>query len=319
MSIGDYRAKIESLERGENVLHRTKLAVGFLGLAVALIASQRAAMAQSVQSNGAQGMFSEAEKYERFMGRWSRQLAPVFIDFAGVNEGDRVLDVGSGTGALSSAVLTRRGNVAVVGIDPSQAYVNFAASQTKDARVKFQVGDAQKLDFPDASFDRVLSLLVVNFIPDPRTAAAEMRRVTKPGGWVAACVWDYGDGMEMLRRFWDAVVALDPAEARVDERNMPFCRKGQLAGLWRESGFEEVTESELVIEMQFNSFEDYWQPFLNGQGPAGAYIARLGPDRRSELERRLRATVEGRGPGGPFTLKARAWAVKGRVAANTAK
>lgn len=259
-------------------------------------------------------MFSEAEKYEYFMGRWSRRLAPEFAKFAGVQDGDRVLDVGSGTGSLALAIAADKRRCEVVGIDPSRAYVDFANRRASDTRLKFQVGDAQKLDFPSGTFDRSLSLLVMNFIPDSRKALGEMRRVTRPGGSIAACVWDYSDGMKMLRLFWDAVGAIDPANQH-DESNMPLCRKGQLGALWRNAGLGDVQETELVIEMEFSSFDDYWSPFLEGQGPAGSYTANLSQERREELKARLRQIVLAGKPGGPFTLKARAWAVRGRVPA----
>ncbi|MBZ5514545.1 MAG: methyltransferase domain-containing protein [Acidobacteriia bacterium] len=260
-------------------------------------------------------MFSEAEKYERFMGRWSQRLAPLFLKFAGVKEGERLLDVGSGTGSLALAIIGETRRAEVVGIDPSRSYVDFAAAQTTDPRVRFQIGDAQKLDFPSASFDRCLSLLVLNFIPDARKAMGEMRRITKPGGRIAACVWDYDEGMEMLRKFWDAAVLLDPAAARLDERNMAFCRKGQLAAFWRDAGLADVEETELVIDMPFRSFDDYWEPFLDAQGPAGIYVASLAPEQREELKKGLRNTILDGKPDGPFALKARAWAVRGECPA----
>lgn len=156
-------------------------------------------------------MFLNAEAYERYIGRWSQRLAPRFMEFAGVVDGDRVLDVGSGTGSLALAVAAATRRSEVVGIEPSAPFVDYARTRTPDPRVRFEVGDAQSLPYADASFDKSLALLVINLIPDAPRAAAEMRRVTRPGGRMAGCVWDYGGGMTMLRAFWDAVVALDPA------------------------------------------------------------------------------------------------------------
>jgi SAM-dependent methyltransferase len=258
-------------------------------------------------------MFSEAEAYERFMGRWSQRLAPPFVKFAGLKDGDRVLDVGSGTGSLAFAVLKEAPSSKIVGIDPSPAYVAHARTRPGGGRVTFEEGDAQRLRFPDASFDRSLALLVVNFIPDRAAAVREMARVTRPGGVVAAAVWDYGDGMEMLRVFWDEAAAVDPASQLKDERNMPVCRKGELAGLWKAQGLLDVREEPLVIPTTFSSFDDFWSPFLEGQGPAGAYVASLSDGSRRELEQRLRRRLLGAGSDRPIALNARAWAVKGVV------
>src|SRR5262245_30922430 len=163
-------------------------------------------------------MFSEAEAYERFMGRWSRRLASPFLKFAGLKDGNRVLDVGSGTGALAFAVLHAGPASRVVGIDPSPAYVAHARMTAGSVNATFEEGDAQRLRFPDGSFDTALALLVINFIPDRAAAVREMARVTRPGGVVAAAVWDYGEGMEMLRVFWDEAGALAPASGRRDVR-----------------------------------------------------------------------------------------------------
>ena len=250
-------------------------------------------------------MFSASDGYERFMGRWSRRLAPLFVTFAGITEGDRVLDVGSGTGALSAAAAAIE-SVQVTGIERSAAYVAYAREHV-DGR--FEVGDALALPFSDDAFDRALSMLVLNFVPDPAAALQQMIRVTRPCGVVAAAVWDYGDGMQMLRTFWDAAVALDPDAAPRDERHMPLCTHGALAELWRMHGLQDVDEQPLTIEMKFASFDDYWQPFLCGQGPAGVYVSSLAKSARHALESRLHERLGDTG----FRLEARAWAVSGNV------
>ena len=180
-------------------------------------------------------------------------------------------------------------------------------------RVRFEVGDAQQMRFGDASFTRTLSLLVVNFIPDAPRAIGEMRRVTRSGGVVAAAVWDYGEGMEMLRVFWDEAIALEPREEKKDERHMPLCRRGELSALWKDAGLQAVTEEGLTIDTAFASFDDYWAPFLGKQGPAGAFVAALPENRREALQLRLRKRLLGDGPDHAITLHARAWAVRGVV------
>ena len=198
-------------------------------------------------------------------------------------------------------------------MDPAASYVALAQASQEGVRVRFQVGDAQQMDFADATFDRTLSLLVVNFIPDANKAVDEMKRVTRRGGTVAAAVWDYGEGMEMLRVFWDEAIAMTPASDSRDERHMPFCRRGELAALWRQHGLLGVVEEGLTIETRFTSFADYWEPFLGKQGPAGAYVAALPEPERGQLEGRLRKRLLGEGPDRAFVLRARAWAVRGVV------
>jgi SAM-dependent methyltransferase len=253
-------------------------------------------------------MFAESDGYERFMGRWSRRLAPLFVTFAGVTEGDRVLDVGSGTGALSAAAAAIE-SVGVTGIEPSPAYTRYAREHASGDRVRFEVGDALALPFPDDAFDRTLSMLVLNFVPDRAAALQQMIRVTRPGGVVAAAVWDYGGEMQMLRTFWDAAVAVDPDAAPHDERHMPLSTRGALAELWRTHGLQDIDEEPLTIEMAFGSFDDYWQPFLGGQGPAGVYVSSLAESARHAVESQLRDRLADTG----LSLRARAWAVRGVV------
>jgi SAM-dependent methyltransferase len=263
---------------------------------------------------GAQGgMFSAGDGYERFMGRWSRDLAPLLVKFAGVRDGDAVLDVGSGTGALTAAVVAIAPASRIVGIDPTASYVAFAQTRHSGDHVRFEVGDAQQLRFADASFNRTLSLLVFNFIPDRSKALDEMIRVTRPGGIVASAVWDYGEGMEMLRVFWDEAVALSPAADARDERHMPLSRKGELDALWRAHRLRDVSEEALTIRTRFSSFDDYWLPFLERQGPAGDYVSTLTAGDREQLRMRLRKRLLGDGPDHPIVLSARAWAVRGIV------
>lgn len=273
-----------------------------------------------VAASGRQsGMFSEGDAYERFMGRWSRALAPQLVTFAGVRDGDTVLDVGSGTGALTGAVAARAPSSRIIGIDPAASYVAFAGTRHPGDRIRFETGDAQQLRFADRSFDRTLSLLVINFIPDAAKALDEMVRVTRSGGTVSAAVWDYGEGMEMLRVFWDEAVALNPAAASRDERHMPLSRKGELAALWRRHGLVDVSETALTIQTRFTTFDDYWGPFLDKQGPAGAYVAALGATEREQLRVRLRRRLYGDRPDGPIALNARAWAVRGTVSGEFAR
>jgi SAM-dependent methyltransferase len=208
----------------------------------------------------------ESDGYERFMGRWSSRLAPQLVSFASVNEADAVLDVGCGTGALSRAAAAIP-FTHVAGVDPSSSYISHAKKELADARIRFEVGDALALRFRGATFDRTLSLLMLNHLPDPAARLREMIRVTRPNGIVAAAVWDYGHGMEMLRIFWDEANALDPTIGARDQRQMPPSRPGELTALWQARGLHNVEERPLTIDLRFSSFDDFWQPFLSDSDP----------------------------------------------------
>jgi SAM-dependent methyltransferase len=269
---------------------------------------------KETQDKSHRNMFANAKSYERFMGRWSRLIADRLLDFTSLPDEGDVLDIGSGTGALSFLIATNKANTRVVGIDPSKEYVEYANSvNSVPERIHFEIGDAQNVRFPSAKFRSCLSLLVFNFIPDPLKAVQEARRVTRPGGLIAAAVWDYGGNMKMLRAFWDAAASIDDRAGKLNEAHMPLSRAGELGNLWKTGGLENIDEQPLDIEMQFPSFDDFWNPFLLGQGPAGAYAARLDPAAsqllRDELMRRLSVDEENI----PFVLPARAWAVRGTV------
>lgn len=271
-----------------------------------------APMEQARLSDSEARMFAASAGYERFMGRWSRRLVPAFAAFAGARDGDRILDVGTGTGSAALTLEAAMPSSRIVGIDPSEGFVEHARKGAKSGRASFQVGNAQALPFEAAAFDQAMALLVINFVPDHEKAIGEMRRVTRPQGAVSACVWDYDAGMEMLRFFWDEVVALEPGMASKDERHMKLSRQGQLGELWRKSGLVNVREQPIAIRQDFASFDDYWEPFLKGAGPGGAYVVSLGAEQRGQLEARMRRRLLGGGDGG-FSLNARAWCVRGEV------
>jgi len=259
-------------------------------------------------------MWALGSAYELYVGRWSRLVARDFLAWLAVPAGRRWLDVGCGTGALSESILEHAAPSNLVGLDASAGFVEHARVHIADARAAFRVGDAQALPFEEASFDAAVSGLVLNFVPEPARMAGAMRRVVKPGGLVAVYVWDYAGEMELMRYFWDAAAALDPAARDLDEgRRFPVCRPGPLAELARAAGLVEVETRPLNIPTTFLDFDDYWTPFLGGQGPAPAYCMSLGEERRVALRERIRAALPIR-PDGSLALIARAWAVKGRAA-----
>jgi SAM-dependent methyltransferase len=256
------------------------------------------------------GTWRGAAAYDAYVGRWSRVVARRFLDRLAVPAGSRWLDVGCGTGALTEEVLRACAPAVVLGLEPSDPFVAGAAAHVRDRRAAFCRGSAQDLPVGDVSVDAVVSGLVLNFVPDRPAALGEMRRVTRPGGVVAAYVWDYADGMQLVRRFWDAAVECDPAARPLDEAaRFPDCRPGPLAELF--AALEDVVVEEVVVPTVFADFDDYWGPFLGGAGPAPAYVTSLGEDQRTVLRETLRARVPV-ADDGSIPLTARAWAVRGR-------
>ena len=246
-----------------------------------------------------------AGAYDRFMGRWSRLLSPQLADLAGVRAGQRVLDVGCGPGALLAELVGRVGTDAVAGVDPSGSYV--AAAQERYPGVEIRVATAERLPFPDDGFDASLAQLVVHFMTDPVAGLREMARVTRPGGVVVACVWDYAGHHDPLRVFWAAARAHDPAVG--DESDLAGVREGHLVELFGSAGLMRVEPSTLTVRLEQPDFDTWWQPFTEGVGPAGAYLQRLEPSERDALREACRTML----PDGPFVLEARAWAARGVV------
>ncbi|HLN77846.1 MAG TPA: methyltransferase domain-containing protein [Nocardioidaceae bacterium] len=252
------------------------------------------------------------DAYEEYVGRWSRRVGVAFLRWLGLPLGQRWLDVGCGTGALTEAVLAEADPAQVVGVDPSAGFLATAQDRTSDARAIFSVGDARALPSADRLFDVVVSGLVLNFVPDPAAAVAEQTRVAKPGGVVAAYVWDYAEGMSMMRHFWDAAADLDPSARDLDEgKRFPLCRPDALRELWTGGGLDEVSVRAIDVPTTFASFDDYWHPFLGGQGPAPGYVMSLTDERRHALRDLLRARLQPDADGA-IRLTARAWAVRGR-------
>jgi SAM-dependent methyltransferase len=261
--------------------------------------------------SGAETFRASPEAYERHVGRYGPQLASALVAFADVAPGMRVLDVGCGTGALTAALAGRLGASSVCGADPSEPFVR--ACRDRAPGVEVVVASAEDLPFANAAFDATLSQLVVNFMSDPEAGVREMARVTRPGGVVASCVWDYAGEMTLLRAFWDAAREVDPVRGAAADEGvvMRWCGDGELADLWRTAGLREVRSGALVARASYASFEDLWSPFPSGVAPSGAFCASLDDSGRAALHnafRRRLGVAEG-----AFELTARAWAVAGVV------
>ena len=249
--------------------------------------------------------------YERFMGRWSKLVAQKFLGWLEETSDRTWLDVGCGTGSITRLILETQRPKEIFSIDSSPDFVSFAQRSIKHPSVHFKVGLAQSLGLASSSMDAVVSGLVLNYVPQPKAALLEMLRVTRPGGKIGIFMWDYADGMQFLRYFWDAAIELDPNAWEVDEGNrFPLCRAGQLEALVREAGLKQVEAAPIEVETVFQNFDDYWQPFLGKVGPASIYTMSLHQKDRQNLEDKLRKSLP-IDANGTISLIARAWAVKG--------
>jgi len=251
--------------------------------------------------------------YEQYVGRWSRRVAPPFLAWLNIPAGTRWLDVGCGTGALCAAIADRCAPSSVAGVEPSDGFLE-AAKENLAGKVALHRGTATAIPLDDASVDVVVSALVLNFVPDPRAALTEMARVTKGSGTIAAYVWDYSGKMELMRFFWDAAVEFDPEAAKLDEgARFPLCRPEALEALFAGAGLRGVAVRPIDIPTPFASFDEYWQPFLGGQGPAPAYAMSLDETARARLRDRIKERIP-TAANGSISLIARAWAVRASVA-----
>jgi len=250
--------------------------------------------------------------YEPYVGRWSRLVAQEFLGWLAPDPGDRWLDVGCGTGALSQAILQSAHPAAVDGFDQAAGFLALAREQVSDPRARFELGDARALPVVDASYDAAVSGLVLNFVPQPQQMLAEMARAVRAGGIVAVYIWDYAGKMQLMRHFWNAAAALDPGARDLDEgRRFPICQPDALADLFRAAGLAAVEVRAIDIDTHFRDFDDFWNPFLGGQGPAPSYAMSLGEEQRAALRERLRGSLP-TALDGSIPLVARAWAARGR-------
>jgi ubiquinone/menaquinone biosynthesis C-methylase UbiE len=257
----------------------------------------------------------DAAQYEQMMGRWSRDLALPFLELAGLRDGERVIDVGCGTGSLTFAMLDAARDLQITAVDYSPIYLDAARARPGAAGVRFEQADATALPFEDAGFDRALSLLMLHFVPEARRAIGEMRRVVKPGGTIGAAVWDASGGYVANRLFWDTVACLAPGgeDGRKRSYGRPMTHKGEMRSAFVENGLREVVETTLTIRMSFGDFADYWAPIAGDEGPFGEFLRKLSAQELAAVERGLRAAYQGGAPDGPRSFAASAWACRGYV------
>jgi SAM-dependent methyltransferase len=254
------------------------------------------------------------DPYERYMGRWSRKIGPEFLRWLGAGRGLAWADVGSGTGALTEMILAKYEPASVEGVDASEGFVAHARRTVQDPRARFAIGDATRLPWGPDAFEVTVSGLVLHFVKDHAAMVGEMARVTRPGGQVALYVWDYAEGMQMVRRFWDAARAVNPGDARADQaERFPVCAPGPLRMLFEGAGLRAVETRAIEVPTVFQDFDDYWAPFLGGQGSAPTYLAGLDEAGRERIRAHLQAQLAPRP--GPIEMTARAWAVRGGVPA----
>jgi len=259
--------------------------------------------------------FADGEAYEHYVGRWSRRVGDMFLDWLSLSQGLRWVDVGCGTGALTETILNRAGPSSVTGVEPSEDFLGMARGRVNDDRAEFKSGDAMSLPLKDVEADVSVAGLVLNFIPDNQSAPQVLCRVTQPGGTVAMYVWDYGGQMQLMRYFWDACTELFPDGSDHDEgKQFQICSPGSLEDLFRANGLQSVEVLALDAPTVFADFDDYWSPFLRGQGPAESYCVALTEDDRERLRKQLEKTVPFSSDGS-IHLIARAWAVRGTLPA----
>jgi len=256
-----------------------------------------------------------AENYDSYMGRWSRRLAPLFLDFAELAPGEHVIEVGCGTGSLTFVAPAHADVARLEAIDYDAGFVAAARDRNSDPRIRIARGDACRLGFSDQEFDRALSMLVLHYVSDPQLAVAEMRRVVRPGGVAAATVWDTFGGMPTLRLFWDSAAAIEPSasDRRSAALSRPMTAPGELRQAFAQAGFIDLDERALVIRMEFATFDDYWIPTVTGQGMHAEFMTSLPAPARERIENRVRAGYLCNRPDGPRSFASLAWAVRGVV------
>jgi SAM-dependent methyltransferase len=272
-------------------------------------------MSMATPARGSSYHATDGAAYEVFLGRWTRRLAPPLLDFAELPDSGSLLDVGCGTGSLARAMALRWPARHVIGTDIAAPYVAFAQSQAVLDNVAFEVADAAKLPYADASFAGSAAQLVLNFVPDPIAALNEMRRVTAPGGRIVAAVWDFRGGLVYQRMFWDTAAGLDGGAGVARDKlfSGPLALPDGLVELFKTVDLDRIERTSITIRMDYASFDDYWQPLCGGQGPVGTYLARLDGDLRARIEQAVASAYRSGAPDGPRSMTATAWAVRGRI------